>query len=228
MSPRVLLVSLLILSGACSEPAAPPESLSPVKPEGVLTNARTAEIVLSWRDVSSNETRYRIEVRREAATEWTLLAETAANVTSVTHAPVERNVQYTYRVAACNDKGCSDWVEAAGKWQSATNPTLTVITVNGLIATRANFIATGYSGGLTTNVVFTLTKAGNPAIVFRSDILEGFSPDAPETEFGRPITATYTHNGLEPNTDYLLYATATNTIGASAPIPPFAFRTPAS
>jgi hypothetical protein len=222
------LMALTVLAIACSEPAAPPELFAPTKPEGVLTNARTAEIVLSWRDVSANETRYRVEVKRQDATEWTLLAETAANVTSVTHGPVERNVQYIYRVAACNDKGCSDWVEAAGKWQSATNPTLNVITVNGLIATRANFIATGYSGGLTTNVVFTLTRAGNPTIVFRSDILEGFSPDAPETEFGRPFTATYTHNGLDPNTDYLLYATATNTIGASPPHPPFAFHTPAN
>src|SRR5688572_23921427 len=217
---------LMVLLIACSEPSAPPATLTPTEPEAVLTNARTAEIVLSWRDVSGNETRYRVEVKREDG-DWTLLTETSANVTSITHAPVERNVQYLYRVAACNDTGCSEWVEAAGKWQSATTPVLNLITVSGLIATRATFVASGLSGGLTTNIVFTLTRAGDPTVIFKSDILEGFFV-GPDNEYGRPITATYTHNGLQPNTDYLLYATATNTIGASAPIPPFAFKTPAN
>ena len=220
------MVLLTVLSVACSEPAAPPVSLTPTKPEGVLTNARTAEIVLSWRDMSGNETRYRVEVKREDG-EWALLAETAANVTSVTHAPVERHVQYTYRVAACNDQGCSEWVQAAGKWQSATNPVINLITISGLIATRANLVASGYSGGLTTNFVFTLTRASDSTVIFTSDRLEG-SPGAGDTEFGTPVTASYTHNGLQPNPDYLLYAVATNTIGSSPARPPFAFRTPAN
>jgi hypothetical protein len=224
MSPRLLFISPLILSIACSEPAAPPESLTPSKPEAVLTNARTAEIVLSWRDVSSNETRYRVEVKREDG-EWTLLAETAPNVTSVTHGPVERNVQYIFRVAACNDKGCSDWVEAAGKWQSATTPTISQIRVLGTFP-RMDFNASGFSGGLPTNVVFTLTKAGDPTVIYRSDNVAG-SESPIENEFGRPIVATIPYYSLQPNTDYLLYVTAFNAVGTAPALPPHAFRTPA-
>jgi hypothetical protein len=219
------LVFLTLIAAACSESTGP-ESPLPLSPEAVVTSARTGEITLSWRDVSQNETTYRVELL-DASGNWVLLRETAANATSVVHTGVTHNVTYHYRVAACNANGCSAWIEALGKWQSATAPMLTLITVNTLRATSANLVATGLSGGQTTHFVFTLTKAGNPTIIFQSERLEGFYT-GPETENGRPVTASFAYHALEPATDYVLNVSASNIIGTAPAIAPFSFRTPAS
>ena len=218
-------IFIALLATACSEPAAP-ESQLPLSPDAVLTSARTAEIILSWRDVSQNETSYRIELRDEAGN-WMLLRETGANATSISHTGVAHNTTYHYRVAACNANGCSPWIEAIGRWQSATAPSLTLVTVNTLRATSANFIASGVSGGQTTHFVFTLRIAGSQAVVFQSERLEGFYT-GPENENGRPVTASFPYHSLVPATDYVLSVSASNIIGTAAPINPITFRTPAS
>jgi hypothetical protein len=198
----------------------------PTSPEAVVTSARTGEIILSWRDVSATETSYRIEVQ-DASGNWVLLRETAPNTTSIVHTGVTHNVTYRYRVAACNANGCSAWIEALGTWQSATTPMLTLITVHTLRAMSATFAASGMSGGQTTHFVFTLTKAGSPTIVFQSERLEGVYT-GPEGENGRPVSASVAYHALEPATDYVLRVSASNIIGAAAPINPISFRTPAS
>lgn len=217
---RTLLLPFLL---ACSETAAPPDSLIPSPPDGVLTGARTQEITISWHDRSTNETSFRVEVRGEDGS-WTLLAETAANTTSVAHSGVLHGVAYRYRVAACNAAGCSPWVETGGKWDTAAPPEITLVRAVGIDTTRATFEARGYSGGLPTRFIFTVRKQGDPVPLFQSEPITAVAVGA-TGEGGYPVLASLTYFALEVGTTYELSATASNNVGAAAPIAPHTFRT---
>ena len=217
----VLALLIACSAGDSSGPANTPTQ-KPRIPEDVFTSARTGQLVVTWKDVS-NETGYRIEYRSELDQGWQLLAETNANVTSYTHAPVTHNVQYFYRVAACNSAGCSDWGEGSGKWQSGSPPTLLTLTVNSIGSTSAILSARSRSGGLPVALIFTVRKAGELAPLWTSETI--YADPQQSLNFDTEVNGHATVTVLQPATDYVVSVEAWNGAGPSAPIQATAFKT---
>jgi hypothetical protein len=86
----------------------------PLPPAGLTAAAKSAsQIDLSWSDESNNEAEFRLERRRENASNWTEIASTAPNVSSHSDFGLEANTTYVYRLRACNTAGCSGYSNEA-------------------------------------------------------------------------------------------------------------------
>ena len=214
--------SLILIATLVACDATAPDSPIPAPPETVLTSARIEEIVISWRDVSTNETSFRIEVRSGDGP-WLLLTETSPGVSTAVHSGVAHGVTYFYRVAACNDAGCSKWVETSGKWQGGTLPIVTAVQVFPG-PTHVRLSAFVQNGGLPTRLIFSIRKKGDLLPTFISDPLYG-SPYSPPGENGITISADWTRFGLAPDTDYEVIVYAENLVGSAPTTEPRAFKT---
>ncbi|MBN1671398.1 MAG: lamin tail domain-containing protein [Kiritimatiellae bacterium] len=71
-----------------------------------LRNLNSTDVAVSWRDESSNETRFEIE-RSTDALNWALAATTGANVTNCTDTGLVPNTTYFYRLRAAHAWGAS-------------------------------------------------------------------------------------------------------------------------
>jgi formylglycine-generating enzyme required for sulfatase activity len=106
----VVVVSLIISN--CSSPtkkAVEPPPPPPRAPEGLyVTDTSPSQISLQWRDLSTDETGFRIERHGADETTFTEVDTTAANVSVfIDDTPVEGQL-YTYRVRAYRDDSESD------------------------------------------------------------------------------------------------------------------------
>src|SRR5437868_638646 len=105
MATRYLAVAALLLVAAC-ESTAPPEEF-PV-PVAVSALPQQGSILLMWHEPAGKTvTKYEIEFSTNATT-WQTLKETTA--LTVTHASVQYQLRYYYRIRACDGTTCSAWV----------------------------------------------------------------------------------------------------------------------
>jgi|GEM_PF-886602 len=89
---------------AGSVPAAPGNVRAGAKP------GSHTEMLVTWEDLSDNETGFRVERNAAAGEEssgWVTAGSVEAGVTSFTDTGLEEGRTYSYRVIACNDKGDS-------------------------------------------------------------------------------------------------------------------------
>lgn len=189
-----------------------------------MTSARTAEITISWHDVSSNETGFRVEVRQGDGP-WLLLRLTTANVTSVTHPGVLFGETYWYRVAACNAAGCSEWVETSGKWQTGGPPEVVSFRTGGIGAETAVLLASASSGGLPTRftfIVYEKTALFVP-VVFSPAITK--TPSNVGGEVTGSVAVDFIVFGLKPDTEYRASLHVENDIGSALTVVPVEFKT---
>ena len=89
----------------------------PAAPTNVNATARlqgnNARVTLTWTDVATNETGYRIQRATNAAFTANLVTSTVgANVTTFSTGNLARNTPYYFRVQAFNGAGPSAWVNA--------------------------------------------------------------------------------------------------------------------
>ncbi len=91
-----------LLSPATPEP---PTDLVAIAPSGT-------EIALTWKDASSAETGFTIEVSTDG-TEFTVVGEVESNATGYTHSGLSIATKYYYRVSAKNDFGSSNFSNVA-------------------------------------------------------------------------------------------------------------------
>ncbi|MFH1016804.1 MAG: fibronectin type III domain-containing protein [Pseudomonadota bacterium] len=90
---------------AISLPPNPPEA-----PSRLIATASGNQIVLTWQDNSSNETRFEIErCEGTGCTNYALYAQVGAGVATFTDSSVVAGTTYCYRVRACNADGCSGY-----------------------------------------------------------------------------------------------------------------------
>jgi hypothetical protein len=70
-----------------------------------------AQVVLTWRDNSTNEKGFNIQRKlfSEPASAYANVASTGPNTTTFTDTTVQVGVVYCYRVDAFNDSGISPW-----------------------------------------------------------------------------------------------------------------------
>jgi len=185
----------------------------PPAPENVRTSARFTEILITWRDLTTKETTYRVELQGENGA-WTLLGETGADATSFTHQGVVHGVTYHYRVRACNSSGCSAWTETSGLWQGAQAPTANPPTIQLLVNGNVNISGSAAHGGLTTSVWFIVRRAGTTNILFETDPSNITPPLTSGGEYeGHTVQAFQQLFGLQRSTDYEAAAIAKNPLG---------------
>jgi hypothetical protein len=201
-----------MLAVACQDASAP--SSIPPAPENVRTSARFTEILITWRDLTTRETKYRVELQGENGA-WSLLGETGADATSFTHTNVQHGVIYHYRVQACNDSGCSAWTETSALWQGALPPTANPPIVQLLVNGSVNIAGSAAHGGLTTSIWFIVRLAGTTNILFDTDPSTITPPltDGGEYE-GHTVQAFQQLFGLQRSTDYQAATIARNALGA--------------
>ncbi len=165
-------------------------------PSGLSASASGATIVdLEWND-SSDETGYRIEKTTDAKT-WTLVTNTAADLTEYEIAGLVGGTTYTYRLRALNAGGASAPGASASVTTVPLTPTLT---------------ATAYSN-TQINLSWTNVAGESAYMVERSaDGSTDWSTIA--TPAGNVVT--YSNTGLSANTVYYYRVTARNASGDSA------------
>lgn len=102
----------------------------PLPAERLQAVAEPAAIALSWSDLATNETGFRVERRTGQAGTWTPIATLAANATSHRDSTVAAGTVYTYRVVAFNATGdagqASNEAEAAPVAALVLSPLRTV------------------------------------------------------------------------------------------------------
>jgi fibronectin type 3 domain-containing protein len=107
--------------GGCSPFAGEAQATTPAlpvpdAPSGLSATAtqNEAEITLAWTDNSDNETSFRIERRGPGESQFTLLANIAADVVTYLDEALDPDGTYIYRVAACAAGGCSAFSNQRG------------------------------------------------------------------------------------------------------------------
>ena len=159
---------------------------------------------LTWTDVSTNETGYKIE-RKTGSGVFTQIAQVGTNVSTFNDSTITQSTTYTYRVYAYNNAGNS--AQYSNEFQITT---LAVPTINtNSITAITNTTATG-GGNVTADGGATVTARGicwststNPTIALTTKTTDGSGTGS--------FTSSMT--GLTANTTYYVRAYATNSVG---------------
>lgn len=132
---RVLACRDTVCSRHSGESSATTPMPAPAAPTGLTATAvSTSRIDLAWSASTGTVDEYRIE-RRTGGDSFGVVATVDGSTTSYSNTSLSAATEYTYRVQACNDSGCSGYSNEA----SATTHSLLVPT------TPTSFSATGVS-----------------------------------------------------------------------------------
>jgi Fibronectin type III domain len=177
-----------------------PPPTAPAAPTNLVATAVSAtSIQLTWTDVATNETAYRVEMKTTGA--YAVVKNLGANATSVAITGLAPGVSYTFRVQARNTLASPYSNEASATTQSAAQPP----------AAPSSLTATVVS---TTSVRLDWHDNSSNETGF---VLQGTSPAG---SLSLPAVAanvqTFTVTGLSPNTPYTFSVKAQNATGLSA------------
>ena len=203
----LLIVSLTLLIG-CSTSEDGNNSTTTVVPLNPTNlsgnNPASSQIVLTWTDNSTNETGFKIE-RKTAQTNYTLIGNSNADVTTYTDNTVLNNIPYTYRVYAYNNVGNSLTYSNEFTITSVGIPVLTTLPI-----TSINYTSAVSGGNISDNGGANVTTRGivwdtnpNPTISLSTKTVNGNG------------NGTFNSNisSLTPGTTYYVRAYATNSKG---------------
>ena len=116
----------------------------------VATPFSSNQINLTWRDMATNETGYRIQRRLTTGTAWTILANLAANATSYRDTGLATSTGYTYLVSAIAPGGALVSAAQVATATFATTSAPTNFTATAVSATQINLswsdVATNETG----------------------------------------------------------------------------------
>ncbi len=90
---------------------------TPAAPQALAAQpASPTSIRLTWTDASVNETGFTVGRRALSSTgtwgAWADVDSAAANAVTVTNTGLTAGITYEYRLQACNDAGCSAWIQS--------------------------------------------------------------------------------------------------------------------
>ena len=178
----------------------PPPVNVPASPRGVTVAAlNSTSIRVSWNSVPDVEF-YKVYNNRGGS------VNTTPPATSYTATDLLPNTGYTYRVAACNDSGCSAFTSRS----AATLPTP-------IPATPSN-VAAAVQGLTSIRISWDSVDGAVTYQVHNGDVLVD--------TINNPSTTSYTVSGLSPNTEYTYSVKACNTSGCSDSASAATTRTP--
>ena len=202
-SPRVLfLLALLACDGDGTTDPTPPAT-----PTALTATLSGSNIVVQWGDNSADETEFTIEFARNNES-FVPLAMTAANVTTYTHANVDRGQIYRYRVRACNGSECSAFAGPVETAVPLLAPSVVTENATSVTGTSATLRATVNPNAGATTVQFeygTDATLRGSAFTAMQNVTAGTTATA--------VTADVT--GLQPSSTYYVRAIATNSGGTT-------------
>lgn len=205
MATRFLAVAAVLFIAACDSTAAPEAFPVPV---AVSAQPHQGSIVLMWHEpAGATVSKYQIEYSNDAVS-WQTLKETTD--LTVTHASVQYQKRYYYRVRACDGTNCSEWVNVNAIWDGGVAPFLGKPGVGSIGLNYATVVFNLGNGGLTTYATVYVKRGDD--IVFRS------SPFQYDVADGLEGSRIFTLNvfGLMENTAYTVFAVASNQAGEAA------------
>jgi uncharacterized protein (TIGR02145 family) len=177
----------------------------PLNPTNLTgNNPAISQIVLTWTDNSTNETGFKIE-RKTAQTNYTLIGNSNADVTTYTDNTVLNNIPYTYRVYAYNNVGNSLTYSNEFTIRSIGIPvvaTLPITSVSYTSAVSGGNISDNGGANVTTRGIVWDTNP-NPTISLSTKTVNGNG------------NGTFNSNmsSLTPGVTYYVRAYATNSKG---------------
>ncbi len=107
---RVRAVNSAGSSAYSNEASATTSVIRPASPTNLTFSRSAGQVVLSWQDNSTNETRFDVDRKIGSGSgTWVRYGNTAVNTTSLTDTGVAPNLTYQYRVRAYNSAGGSSY-----------------------------------------------------------------------------------------------------------------------
>jgi uncharacterized protein (TIGR02145 family) len=203
----LLLISYILIIGCSTSDDGNNSTTTvvPINPTNLTGNSTvSAQIVLTWTDNSTNETGFKIE-RKTAQTNYTLIGNSNADVTTYTDNTVLNNIPYTYRVYAYNNVGNSLTYSNEFSITSIGIPVLTTLPITSVSYTSAvsggNISDNGGANVTTRGIVWDTNP--NPNISLSTKTVNGNG------------NGTFNSNmsSLTPSTNYYVRAYATNSKG---------------
>ncbi len=177
----------------------------------IVTPLSATSIKLTWRDNSSNETRFRIERSSNNGVSYSFVGTAGANVTQYTDLGLESSTLYWYRVRAENTGGNSAFSNAASGMTFPTSPAPpTELTGEPLTYASVRLQWVDKSANELEFQIFRAGATGDFAQVGRT----------------RTDINTFTDSGLIADTEYRYKVRAVNDGGASAFTDIIKVRTP--
>jgi hypothetical protein len=188
-----------IFSGASTGGGETP--VAPAAPSNLAASApSSSEIQLSWNDLSSNETGFRLE-RSSGGNAFSVLTTLGANSTSFRDSGLAANTTYKYRVQAFNDAGASSYSNES----QATTPNNQPPVGNGSVqfvtsdaSTRGTWVNVyGREGvviptvGSTLPTYATLTFNGGADFVWADNTTDSRAPQRTSSPAQRAATTRY-------------------------------------
>ena len=198
---------LLVISCSTSSPNGTTTTtvvpLAPTSLSGIVVNSN--QVNLSWTDVSTNETGFKIE-RKELGGNYALVGTVAADITNFSDIGVPLSSTYLYRVLAYNAVGPS--LTYTNEIQVQIGPFLptvitSVVTYFGLNSATGGGNVTSDGGGAILSKGVVWSNSHNPTIVLTTKTNEGPNAGA----------YTSTINFASGGGIYYIKAYATNSVG---------------
>ena len=185
-------------SAALKVTATPP--LPPTAPTNLTARASGANVVLSWRNNTTNQTSVIIERATSAATlSFTQIGTVAGTATTFTDATVAPTTTYVYQVRAVNAVGST--LSAQVTFTTPAPPLPTAPTRLRAAASGANVVLTWTNGTNQTNIVVQRANSGTTAFTTLATL-------------GATAT-TYSDATAVQGTAYTYQVYATNAVGSS-------------
>lgn len=181
---------------------APEPPTPPVAPEALSATAVAWNTVdVHWNDMSGNEEGFVLERAQEGQETFTVAAVLPANATTYTDNSVQATTAYTYRVAAWNGEGVSDYsAEAATTTPSAEATPAAPSNLSGS-ALSTTSIRLNWNDNSSNETGFTVYRYSGSSWIVAAQV-------------GAGVT-TYTNTGLNKKTTYSFFVAAQNAAGSS-------------
>ena len=182
----------------------PPPVTAPASPGGVtVTPLSSTSMRVSWNSVSDVKS-YRLYDNRGGA-----VINIAPPATSYNARDLLPNTGYTYRVAACNESGCSIFTRGSATTLPASVTPPNPVT-SPAVPDSPSSIRAGSLSLTATSITWDSVDGATSYQVYNNDKLV--------TTINHPATTSYTVTNLSPNTVYTYSVKACNDSGCSASI----------
>lgn len=210
LSVLIIITVGLIWLNSCTKNADETVTVIPIAPtELKSTVVSIAQIDLTWKDNSTNETGYKIE-RKTGSGIFSEIGSTAKDITTFSDKTVSINTNYTYRSYSFNNVGKSIQYSNEVSVQSISVPTLTTTEINIILNLNSSSNGAKTGGSVSSDGGSAITTRGivwgntsNPTISLSTKTSDGIGIGL----FQSSIT------GLSLNTKYYVRAYATNSAG---------------
>jgi predicted phage tail protein len=177
----------------------------PAAPSGLsATGTSISEIRLNWKDNSSNETAFVIEVSNKASSGFAVLKEVGSNTTSFTHTGLQAGITRYYRIMAKNGGGNSTYSNVANASTLQPVPTAP--------GTPTNLTATGISNHQIELKWRNNSINGTKFVLESSNSLNG---DYVHLADINANIISFVHSDLTPNQTVYYRIKAENAVGSS-------------